>query len=208
MNTQTTPTLPSFLKPNIPSFLKDPYFKIMMISGLIKSTVGTFFMTIGGSILVYSFVQPGNYIWHAPYTGVGLILLGVFIYFIGDIYNVFKKRQEDLKRKEEQQEQFLKAMEIVSELEEQLCRDIIRIRSCGECKESGCKNGEYCRGELPELYQDITHQTPSAVIVKKTILVIEERAEQPTDTRILLELIRLNRDGVINKYQLKKAAEI
>jgi len=179
-----------------------------MISGLIKSTVGTFFMTIGGSILVYSIVQPGNYIWHAPYTGIGLVLIGVLIYFIGDIYKVIKKRQEDLKRKEEQQEQFLKAMEIISELEEQLCRDIIQIRSCNNCKEDQCENGEHCRGELPELYQDITHQTPAAVIVKKAILVIEDRTEQPTDTRILLELIRLNRDSIINKYQLKKAAEI
>ncbi|WP_321422779.1 hypothetical protein [uncultured Methanobacterium sp.] len=195
----------SFFK-NPPSFIKDPYFKVMMVSGLIKSTVGTFLITIGGSILVYSWVQPGTYIWHAPYTAIALILIGVIIYFIGDLYKVIKQREENKKRAEEQQEQFLKTMEIVSELEELLCRDIIQIR--GGCDQGPCKNGEYCHENLPELYTDITHQTPAAVIVKKAILVIENKKEQPTDGRILLELIRLNRDGVINKYQLRKAAEI
>lgn len=188
-----------------PSFFRDPYFKVMMVSGLIKSTVGTFLMTIGGSILVYSFVQPGNYAWHAPYSGIGLTLIGVVVYFLGDVYKVIQKRNEDKKRLEEQKEQFLKALGVVSELEELLCRDIINLRI--KCNDSEGCNGEYCKGDIPDLYEDITPQTPPNAIVKKAILEIENRGEVVTDSKILLELIRLNRDGKINKKQLQKAAE-
>lgn len=190
---------------NQPSFFQDPYFKVMMISGLIKSTTGTFLMTMGGSILVYSQVQPGNYIWHAPITGCLLILAGVIVYFIGDLYKVMQKRREDQQRMKEQQEKFLTTMAIISELEEQLCRDIINLR--GGCEKGAC-DGDYCHPEVVDLYEDITSQTPPGVIVKKAILVIEGRGESATDSRILLELIRMNREGRITPEQLQRASEI
>ena len=109
-------------------FITHHYFKTMMVSGLIKSTVGTFLMTIGGSILVYSFVQPGNYAWHAPIIGVILIGLGVLVYFIGDLYKIYQKRQEE--------KALIERLEI---LEEKLCSDINELKQC-----QGMETG-YCR---------------------------------------------------------------
>ena len=100
-------------------FITHHYFKTMMVSGLIKSTVGTFLMTIGGSILVYSFVQPGNYAWHAPIIGVILIGLGVLVYLIGDLYKIYQKRQEE--------KALIERLEI---LEEKLCSDINELKQC------------------------------------------------------------------------------
>lgn len=112
--------------------LQHHYFRTMMISGLIKSTIGTFLMTIGGSILVYSIVQPGNHVWHAPLTAICLIGGGVFVYFIGDIYKVMQKRREE----EELKQAYLQRLE---RLEEKLCSDINELKSCknGECTQVG-----------------------------------------------------------------------
>ena len=109
------------------------YFKTMMITGLIKSTIGTFLMTIGGSILVYTFVQPGNYAWHAPLTATALIAGGVFVYFIGDVYKVIQKRREE----EQLQRQYVEHLN--KELSE-ICGDINDIKKhMGlECNHSYC----------------------------------------------------------------------
>ena len=112
------------------------YFKTMMISGLIKSTIGTFLMTIGGSILVYSIVQPGNYAWHAPLTAITLIGGGVFVYFIGDVYKVIQKKREE----ETLKQQYIARLE---ELERNLCNDINELN---QCQGQNCQQGEgYCR---------------------------------------------------------------
>lgn len=198
MKTQTNPQ---------PTFFKDPFFKVMMVSGLIKSTIGTFLMTMGGSILVYSIVQPGNYAWHAPIWGVGLTFLGVIVYFIGDVYKVMKKREEERQQRQRQQEQFLKTMSVVSELEEQLCRDIIALRGGDHTYDQPCAEDDYCNKDVPHLYDDVDHDTPPRVVVQKAIMVITGRGESATDSRILLELIRMNRDGKISAEQLKKASE-
>lgn len=113
-----------------------PYFTTMMVSGLVKSTIGTFLMTIGGSILVYSWVQPGNYASHTPFTATAIIIGGVLVYFVGDIYKVIQKRREE----EELKKQYITRLE---KLEERLCSDINELRACkeGDCKEH---TGSFC----------------------------------------------------------------
>jgi hypothetical protein len=69
------------------------YTKTMLITGFLKSTIGTMLIGLGSAILAYSFIQPG-YTAHAPYVGIILILLGCIIYFIGDIYKMRKKNEE------------------------------------------------------------------------------------------------------------------
>lgn len=104
----------------------------MMLSGLIKSTVGTLLMSLGTTISVYSFVQPGVYAWHTPLIGVVLICLGVFVYFIGDIYKVIQKRREEERLKQEY-------LERLEKLENNLCEDINRLTSCQGVGDGFCQ---------------------------------------------------------------------
>jgi hypothetical protein len=125
---------PTPLKP-ITNLIRHHYFKTMMVTGLIKSTVGTFLMTIGGSILVYSLVQPGNYAWHAPITAACLIGGGVFVYFIGDVYKVIQKRKEE----EQLKQAYISRLE---ELERNLCNDINELK---QCQGQDCHVDGYCK---------------------------------------------------------------
>lgn len=69
------------------------YTKTMLITGFLKSTIGTMLIGLGTAILTYSFIQPG-FADHAPYVGFIIILFGCIIYFIGDVYKMRKKNEE------------------------------------------------------------------------------------------------------------------
>ncbi len=84
----------------INSFIHYHYFKTMMISGLFKSVIGTILIGAGITVLVNYLTQPGQYAIHTPILGITLILLGALVYFLGDLYKIYRERQreQELKR--------------------------------------------------------------------------------------------------------------
>jgi hypothetical protein len=111
-------------------YTKIHYTKTMLLTGFLKSTIGTLFISLGAGLLVYNYVQPSNYAAHTPYVGVILILFGFLSYFIGDWYKMKKKNEEfehiDTHIEEKCSEHLKeKAIEVVEELykKEQLKAD-------------------------------------------------------------------------------------
>lgn len=72
------------------------YFKTMILTGLIKSTIGTAFISLGVALFVYNYVQPGVYVDHTPFISVILVLLGILTYVVGDLYKIKKAEEERL----------------------------------------------------------------------------------------------------------------
>lgn len=125
------------------SFIHYHYFKTMMISGLIKSVVGTIIIGAGITVIVNYLSQPAEYAPHTPLLGIGIILLGAFVYFIGDIYKIYRERQ----REQKLQRQYMKHLN--KEIEE-ICGDITIIKEHMGIK---CEEG-YCDHKLQETDED------------------------------------------------------
>lgn len=70
------------------------YTKTMMLTGFLKSTLGTGLISLGMLILFMSISQPGAYAPHAPGVGILLLILGCVIYFLGDVYKMIQKKKE------------------------------------------------------------------------------------------------------------------
>lgn len=70
------------------------YTKTMMLTGFLKSTIGTGLISLGMLILFMSISQPGAYAAHAPWVGVLVMGLGCVIYFLGDVYKMIQKKKE------------------------------------------------------------------------------------------------------------------
>jgi len=70
------------------------YTKTMMLTGFLKSTIGTGLISLGMLILFMSISQPGAYAAHAPWLGLFVMGLGCVIYFLGDVYKMIQKKKE------------------------------------------------------------------------------------------------------------------
>ena len=70
------------------------YTKTMMLTGFLKSTIGTGLISLGMLILFMSISQPQAYAAHAPWVGVLVMGLGCVIYFLGDVYKMIQKKKE------------------------------------------------------------------------------------------------------------------
>jgi uncharacterized membrane protein len=70
------------------------YTKTMMLTGFLKSTLGTGLISLGMLILFMSISQPGAYANHAPLVGIFIIAAGCLIYFLGDVYKMIQKKKE------------------------------------------------------------------------------------------------------------------
>lgn len=66
----------------------------MLLTGFLKSTIGTGLISLGMLILFTSISQPDSYATHAPIVGIVLIIAGCIIYLIGDIYKMIQKKNE------------------------------------------------------------------------------------------------------------------
>lgn len=69
------------------------YFRTMMISGFLKSTVGTGFISIGTTIIFMGLATP-TYNENSIYIGITAMAIGALIYFAGDIYKTEQKKKE------------------------------------------------------------------------------------------------------------------
>lgn len=98
-------------------------YKLEMTAGLLKSTTGTMLIGLGASTMVYYIVQPELYPEHTVYIGIILVLLGVMVYYFGDVWKIrkqveFKKTEHkyiEEKAKEIAEEIIDKKMEEISE---------------------------------------------------------------------------------------------
>lgn len=68
------------------------HIKTTIVTGFLKSTIGTGLISLGIVLEVQSYTQPGYY-YYTPYVGIILILLGIIVYFFGDIYKVRKEKE-------------------------------------------------------------------------------------------------------------------
>jgi uncharacterized membrane protein len=70
------------------------YTKTMMLTGFLKSTLGTGLISLGMLILFMSISQPSAYAAHAPWLGIFVLIMGCVIYFLGDVYKMIQKKKE------------------------------------------------------------------------------------------------------------------
>ena len=70
------------------------YTKTMMLTGFLKSTLGTGLISLGMLILFMSISQPDTYAPYAPWVGIMVLILGCVIYFLGDVYKMIQKKKE------------------------------------------------------------------------------------------------------------------
>lgn len=77
-------------------FIESDHTKTMMLTGFLKSTTGTAFISLGMGVLaikLFEFLLT-HYPQYFYQTAVLLILAGLFIYFIGDLYEIYKEKNK------------------------------------------------------------------------------------------------------------------
>lgn len=70
------------------------YTKTMMLTGFLKSTLGTGLISLGIMITFMSIAQPASYHPYSPVLGILVVILGCIVYFIGDVYKMIQKKKE------------------------------------------------------------------------------------------------------------------
>lgn len=70
------------------------YTKTMMLTGFLKSTIGTGLISLGILIIFMSMSQPQAYSVKAPWIGLLVLVLGCIAYFLGDVYKMIQKKKE------------------------------------------------------------------------------------------------------------------
>lgn len=73
----------------------------MLITGFLKSTIGTALISLGITTIFVAFTAaPGLYPDHTPLVGILLLIGGVLVYYSGDIYNIAQSEKlEELRMK-------------------------------------------------------------------------------------------------------------
>jgi uncharacterized membrane protein len=70
------------------------YTKTMMLTGFLKSTLGTGLISLGIMITFMSIAQPTSYHPYSPLLGILVVILGCIVYFLGDVYKMIQKKKE------------------------------------------------------------------------------------------------------------------
>jgi uncharacterized membrane protein len=70
------------------------YTKTMMLTGFLKSTLGTGLISLGIMITFMSIAQPTSYHPYSPVLGILVVILGCIVYFLGDVYKMIQKKKE------------------------------------------------------------------------------------------------------------------
>lgn len=118
------------------------YTKTMMLTGFLKSTLGTGLISLGMLILFMSLSQPQAYAVHAPIIGILVLILGCIVYFLGDVYKMIQKKKElNIVEK--------RTHEIVEQLYEEANkeRDEILQKKLEEFEEAICSNPDSLCGK-------------------------------------------------------------
>lgn len=81
-------------------FIESEHTKTMMVSGFLKSTSGTAFISLGTGVLAVKLFEflLNNYPQYFYQTAILLIVTGLIIYFLGDIYEIYKEKNRDRQR--------------------------------------------------------------------------------------------------------------
>jgi len=75
------------------------YRRTMLITGFLKSTIGTGLISLGlTTIFVAYTAAPGMYPDHTPLIGIILLIGGVLTYYSGDLYNISQSEKLEVLR--------------------------------------------------------------------------------------------------------------
>lgn len=201
------------------------YHKTMIMTGFIKSTVGTLFISAGTTVSVAPLIVQ-NLPDHTILEGIILILIGFIIYYAGDIYNINRNRDMedmrlqkagnlvDVKIKEERSrlaEQVLTEYEHrKAELKEELDMKMDKIQQ-GVCQIPGSEDVEYC-GPYQNNIQLQRIRYPDSVSADEILRIGIEKLEGRKGKNITTNDIskycnRMYEAGLISKKKLGECLE-
>lgn len=202
----------------------------MMITGFLKSTIGTGFISIGTTIIFMGLATP-TYNENAVYVGITAMALGALIYFAGDIYKTEQKKKEvqviddRIGYVEEKTEEQIKleaervARHIVEEAEKEKQEIIakkfreIELGVCGDltkvCKDEHCGELPYCDEKIKEWQQIVSYpdKFPSRDIVQIARLKLSRRGITPTPELLTENIKCLHENQLISDIKCKECLE-
>lgn len=197
-------------------------FKTVIITGFFKSTIGTGLIALGISIIFNGLVNPG---WNSnfPYLGAIAILIGVIVYFLGDIYKKDREKenvniiQDKTERYVQDESERIKSHihKIIAEEEEKKERtikkrlELLEHGMCTDLEEENPTIKKYCQGrntDITLLNYPEGYPTQEIVNIGRTKALF--KGEEPTTLWLETYLKVLYNASLITMKQLKECLKL